>query len=73
MLLDDLTEMKLNDISALLDDEPEGNCRIEFMVRDVEQNFEVKLPSKSKKISVQKQFLDRVNVMEGIAYKLGDK
>lgn len=68
--LNELTEMKLHDISALIENEPQGKCRVEFMVEDPELKYQVKLPSKSVKLTIQKQFLEQVNMMDGVAYKL---
>jgi len=68
--LNELTEIKLFDINALIENEPKGNCRVEFMVEDPELKYQVKLPSKSLKLTIQKQFLENVNMMDGVAYKL---
>jgi DNA polymerase-3 subunit alpha len=68
--LNELTEMRMHDITSLLEEEPEGKCKLEFMVEDKELNYQVKLPSKSVKLSIQKQFLERINMMDGLAYKI---
>lgn len=78
--LDDLTELKLHDISALIEgaekpneDERAKACRVQFVVKDPVQRFAVELPSKSIKLKLSKEFLDHAEAMEGVEYAISSK
>ena len=56
-------------ISGMVMESP-GNCEIKFRILDTEDNYQIELPSQTRKIRVSREFLDELNEIQGLKWTL---
>ena len=47
-----------------------GNCKLQFCIRDIENEFKLQLVSKSHQIAVEQELIDYIKSVPNIDYKL---
>ena len=48
----------------------EANCQLKFMIMDVQDELSIEMPVKRKKINITNEFLDGLEALENVRYKL---
>ena len=59
----EITDQRIDELYALMAANT-GNCQVKFMVRDVKNNATVKMPSRSVKVSVDNEFLQKIEALQ---------
>lgn len=63
----DLTDNKIDELYELIS-ENSGNCALKFIVKDHKTNAELRMPSRSIKVSVDNDFIKKVDELEVFEY-----
>jgi DNA polymerase-3 subunit alpha len=48
----------------------EANCQLKFMIMDLQDELSIEMPVKKKKIFITNEFLDGLEALENVRYKL---
>ncbi|GHE42279.1 DNA polymerase III subunit alpha [Sphingobacterium griseoflavum] len=70
-LLDDkLVQMVQNLVECTKTEHTEANCQLKFKILDIQDELAIEMPAKSTRINLTNEFLDGIEKIEGLHYKL---
>ena len=70
LLNDQFVQQMYSLVESTKEEGVESNCQLKFKILDIQEELAIEMPAKSMKINLTNEFLDGLEKIEGVQYKL---